>query len=137
MREQKEIPGESFLKKSIMYCMLARYVIVENSDSGGQMLELSKVLGLGCVVAVLQQRGKGSTWLLEGEPEQNLNARKFLYEPEKFEEAVSEAIDWCEARTQDRVRTYAKLYEELPLDYVADIGKEADASAEESADMDR
>lgn len=115
VKNQREIPGEPFLKKALMYSLLARYVVIENSYAAGQIVELDKVLGNGCVVAVLQEKGKGSTWLLEERFVQYTTIKRFWYEKSNLQDAAGTAYSWCEERTRELGQSYSSLYQGLPL----------------------
>ncbi len=118
VKDQKEIPAEPFLKKAQMYSLLARYVILENSYAAGQIVELDKVLADGCVVAVLQEKGKGSTWLLEEKFVQYTTVKRFWYESNTLEEAAKHAYSWCEQKIRDLGVVYSEAYGNLDLKYV-------------------
>ncbi len=122
VKNQREIPGEPFLKKALMYSLLARYVILENSYAAGQMVELDKVLGNGCVVAVLQQEGKGSTWLLEEKFVQYTTVKRFWYEKSNLQDTAGTAYSWCEERTRELGHSYSSLYQGLPLQLLDERG---------------
>lgn len=118
VKNQQEIPGEPFLKKALMYSLLARYVILENSYAAGQMVELDKVLGNGCVVAVLQEKGKGSTYLIEEKFVQYTTIKRFWYDGSDLADAAETAYAWCEKRTRELGQCYSSLYQGLPLKFV-------------------
>jgi hypothetical protein len=117
VRQQTELYGEPFLKKALLYCNLARYVIVENSAPAGQIVELPLTLFQGSVTAVLQEEGKGSTWLLEELLVRQRNVKRFTYPPGGLEAAVQEASEWCETAWTEFAEAYARQYGRLSLTY--------------------
>jgi uncharacterized protein YjbI with pentapeptide repeats len=135
VKDQGEIVGEPFLKKALMYSLLARYVIAENSSPSGHIAELPKALSDGCVLAVLQKRGQGSTWLLEEEFVKYRTIERFWYVGEDFEQACSSAFQWCEQKTKELGATYAKLYEALDLTYVSGQQSNADPPVSHSGEI--
>lgn len=122
VKEQREIHGEPFFKKALMYSLLARFVIVENSSASGHIVELPTALSNGCVVAVLQRVGRGATWLLEEEFFKYRTVERFFYQTDSdFEYKCSQALDWCEKTTDDLGQRYRSAYEALKLEYIAPI----------------
>ena len=116
VKEQRDIHGEPFLKKALMYSLLARFVIVENSAASGHIVEFPTVLSNGCVVAVLQRVGRGATWLLEEEFLKYRTVERFFYDSDAtFEDSCSKALEWCETTAQDLGRRYQEVYEELKV----------------------
>ena len=118
VKDQQEIPGEPFLKKALMYSLLSRYVIVENSMPSGHIAELPNILSQGCVTAVLQKKGHGSTWLIEEEYEKYRTVKRFWYSSGNLDSATKSACKWCANKTEDLIRKYDALYDCLDLKYV-------------------
>lgn len=95
IREQKEIIGESYLQKAIMYSLLSKFVLIENSTASGHLLELKAVLDSGAIIGVIQKKGTGATKLLDQVFQNYNNVRSFFY-TDDIREATMEAIRWCE-----------------------------------------
>ena len=99
VKNLREIDGESFTKKAIMYSLIAKFV----------------VLDLGCIVCVLQKENTGSTWLLEE------NFLKYPYHLNKFtySEDLDNQIDntykWCISQYEAIKNKLNELYKELNL----------------------
>ena len=115
VKNLREIDGESFTKKAIMYSLIAKFVIIENSNPSGHILEFNKVLDLGCIVGVLHKENTGSTWLLEE------NFLKYPYHLNKFtySEDLDNQIDntykWCISQYEAIKNKLNELYKELNL----------------------
>jgi hypothetical protein len=78
---------------------------VENTDPSGHLYEFPHVAKMAeCVVAVLQEKGKGATWMFEDGYARHRHWKKFEYDPETLEESVRAAATWGE----DFVREFVK-----------------------------
>ena len=119
VKEQREIDGEPFLKKALMYSLLARFIIVENSAPSGAIVELPKALSDGCVVAALQRQGRGSTWLLEEEFVKYRTVQRFWYHDDNaFDDECGRAFEWCEQLSDELAQRYRETYDRLNLRYL-------------------
>ena len=97
VREQPNRPGETVLQKVLRYALSSKFVIVENTDPSGHLYEFPHVAKMAeCVVAVLQEKGKGATWMFEDGYERHRHWKKFEYNPAKLTEAVHTAAQWGE-----------------------------------------
>jgi uncharacterized protein YjbI with pentapeptide repeats len=113
VKKIKEIEGESFTKKAIMYSLLAKFVIIENSKPSGHILEFNKVLELGCIVCVLQERGKLATWLLEENfSKYPFHLTRFIYDSD-FEQKIDDAYNWCINQHKVVSEQLKNIYQEL------------------------
>jgi uncharacterized protein YjbI with pentapeptide repeats len=118
VKDQAEIQGEPFLKKALMYCLLAKFVVVENSRAAGQIVELSRALDQGCILAVLQEREQGSTWLSAEQVHFSPNAKLFEYESAEIDAVAADAIQWANNRHAEVADELSSLYAPLELTFV-------------------
>ena len=115
VKNLKEIDGESFTKKAIMYSLIAKFVIIENSYPSGHILEFNKVLDLGCIVGVLQKKGTGSTWLLEENfLKYPFHLKRFIYDND-LDVQTSKTYKWCIGQHGKIKDKLDKLYKDLNL----------------------
>lgn len=111
MKNIKDIEGEGFLKKAIMYSLLSKFVIIENSEPSGHILEFNKVLHLGCIVGVLQKHGKGSTLLLEENFKIfNENRLRRFYYVDQVDEQIENVYNWCTEQHKNNRSEIIDLY---------------------------
>lgn len=116
IKRMPEIEGEAFLKKAELYCILAKYVIVENSQPSGHLLELPMALMNGCIIGVMQAKEAGATWLTEELVERYRTARKFTYSGDNdIDQATNEALTWCEERYEQQRKLLPTIYSGLNL----------------------
>jgi hypothetical protein len=96
VKEQPDRPGETVMQKVLRYALSSKFVIVENTDPSGHLYEFPHVAKMAeCVVAVLQEAGKGATWMFEDGYARHRHWRKFEYQPKALKEAVEESARWA------------------------------------------
>ena len=108
VRDIPEHPDLALIPKVLINALTARFVVVENSESSGHLYELPFVRMAECVVAILQEAGKGATWMVEDMLDKHPLMRRFIYEPDHLEVAVREACSWAE----DRIAANVKIHRE-------------------------
>jgi len=109
----KDTEGQSFTQKAIMYSLLAKFVIIENSKASGHILEFDKVLNLNCIVGVLQEKDKGSTHLLdEYFIRYPFHLHQFVYD-DNFEQKIKETYEWCVNQQKELSVRLKNIYEGL------------------------
>jgi hypothetical protein len=105
VKEQPNRPGETVLQKVLRYALSSKFVIVENTDPSGHLYEFPHVAKMAeCVVAVLQEKSKGATWMFEDGYARHRHWKKFEYDPAKLTKAVQAAAQWGE----DFVKRFTK-----------------------------
>jgi len=105
VRQEPDRPGETVIQKVLRHALSARFVVVENTDPSGHLYEFPHVAKMAeCVVAVLQERGKGATWMFEDGYARHRHWCKFEYAPGQLKEAVIAAVQWAE----EFVREFSK-----------------------------
>lgn len=97
IKQQPDKAGESIVQKVMRYALLSRFVVVENTDASGHLYEVPHVTKAAeCVTVVLQEEGKGATWMFEDAYAKHKHWQKITYEGEGLESAVTRAVDWAE-----------------------------------------
>ena len=97
IKEQPDRMGESVIQKVMRYALNAKFVIVENTEPSGHLYEMPHVAKAAeCVTVVLQEQGKGATWMFEDAYAKQNNWHKIAYEPDVLERAVDSAANWAE-----------------------------------------
>jgi len=90
--------------KVLFAALSARFVVIENSVPSGHLYELPFVRMAECVVAVMQMKGQGATWMTEDMIAKHPLLKKFEYEEASVESRVNDAVAWAEARIADNVK---------------------------------
>lgn len=97
IKDQPDKLGESVLQKVMRHALSSKFVVVENTDPSGHLYEIPHVgKAAECVIAFLQEEGKGATWMFEDAFARNKHWQKFVYSAGRIEESVDEAVAWAE-----------------------------------------
>ena len=97
IKDQPDKLGESVLQKVMRHALSSKFVIVENTDPSGHLYEIPHVgKAAECVIAFLQEEGKGATWMFEDAFPRNKHWQKFVYPTGGIEKSVEEAAAWAE-----------------------------------------
>jgi hypothetical protein len=98
IKEQPDKAGESVVQKVMRYALSSKFVLIENTEASGHLYEIPHVAKAAeCVTVVLQEEGKGATWMFEDAYAKHRHWHKLTYEDDKLENAVEEAAVWAEA----------------------------------------
>jgi len=106
-----DIEIQSVEEKINMLASLCRFVICENSFPSGHIDEL-KICSLNrFVTAILQEEGKGATWMQSDYPLDFAFMKTITYsEMKDIDSALDAAIEWAENKVNDRRAFFNKLY---------------------------
>jgi hypothetical protein len=97
IKEQPDRPGESIVQKVMRYALSSKFVLIENTEPSGHLYEIPHVAKAAeCVTVVLQEEGKGATWMFEDAYAKHRHWHKLTYEDADLERAVEEAAVWAE-----------------------------------------
>lgn len=97
IREQPDKAGESVVQKVMRYALSSKFVFIENTEASGHLYEIPHVTKAAeCVTAVLQEPGKGATWMFEDAYAKHRHWNKFTYREDELEDAVDRAAGWAE-----------------------------------------
>lgn len=97
IKEQPDKMGESVIQKVMRYALSSKFVIIENTDSSGHLYEIPHVTKAAeCVTVVLQEDGKGATWMFEDAYAKHKHWHKIGYVSGELVQAVDKAAEWAE-----------------------------------------
>lgn len=114
IKEQPDKAGESVVQKVLRYALSAKFVVIENSEASGHLYEIPHVAKAAeCITAVLQEEGKGATWMFEDAYAKHRHWQKFTYRADDLPAAVEAAAAWAE----QFVREFA-AYQEANLPWL-------------------
>jgi hypothetical protein len=66
IKEQPDRAGEGVVQKVMRYALSSKFVVIEDSEASGHLYEIPHVAKVAeCVTIVLQEEGKGATWMFE------------------------------------------------------------------------
>lgn len=97
IKEQPDKTGESVIQKVMRYALSSKFVVIENTDASGHLYEIPHVTKVAeCVTVVLQEEGKGATWMFEDAYAKHKHWHKVVYNSGELELAVDKAAEWAE-----------------------------------------
>lgn len=97
IKEQPDKPGEGVIQKVMRFALSSKFVVVENTDPSGHLYEVPHVAKAAeCITVVLQETGKGATWMFEDGYAKHNHWHKQEYEPGHLAEAVKSGAQWAE-----------------------------------------
>lgn len=97
IKDQPDRLGESVLQKVMRHALSSKFVIVENTEPSGHLYEIPHVgKAAECVIAFLQEDGRGATWMFEDAFARNNHWQKFVYPAGGIEKSVEAAAGWAE-----------------------------------------
>lgn len=102
IREQPDRVGEGVVQKVMRYALSSRFVVIENSEPSGHLYEIPHVAKAAeCVTIVMQEEGKGATWMFEDAYAKHKHWQKIEYKDDALEDAVAQAAAWAERFVRD------------------------------------
>lgn len=97
IKEQPDKAGESVVQKVMRYALSSKFVLIENTEASGHLYEIPHVTKAAeCVTVVLQEEGKGATWMFEDAYAKHRHWHKVTYKDDELENAVEQAAAWAE-----------------------------------------
>jgi hypothetical protein len=97
IKEQPDRAGESIVQKVMRYALSSKFVLIENSEPSGHLYEIPHIAKAAeCITVVLQESGKGATWMFEDAYAKHNHWHKLIYDDRDLERAVEEAASWAE-----------------------------------------
>jgi hypothetical protein len=78
------------------YALSSRFVMIENTEPSGHLYEFPHVAKAAeCVTVVLQEEGKGATWMFEDAYAKHPHWHRLTYRADALEGAVEEGARWA------------------------------------------
>ena len=97
IKEQPDKISESTIQKVLRYALSSKFIVIENSESSGHLYEIPHVTKMAeSVTAVLQEEGKGATWMFEDAYAKHKHWKKFVYKPGSLQDVIKGAATWAE-----------------------------------------
>lgn len=97
IKEQPDKAGESVIQKVMRYALSSKFVVIENTEASGHLYEIPHIAKAAeCVTVVLQEEGKGATWMFEDAYAKHRHWQKLTYKDTELDNAVEQAAAWAE-----------------------------------------
>ncbi len=112
VKEMSDIEIQSIEEKVNMLASLSRFIVCDNTVASGHIDELKICSMNRFVTAILQEQGKGATWM-QADYHIDFPFMKTFYYPnvEKINDVVDAAIIWAENKIEERRNFFNGLYE--------------------------
>ena len=102
IKEQPDKIGESIIQKVLRFALSSKFIIIENSETSGHLYEIPHVTKMAeSVTIVMQEEGKGATWMFEDAYAKHKHWKKFVYRPDNLQDTIRDAITWAEKFIED------------------------------------
>jgi hypothetical protein len=102
VKEQPDRAGETVIQKVLRFAPSSKFVLVENTDPSGHLYEFPHVAKMAeSIVAVLQEQGKGATWMFEDGYARHRQWHKFEYTPQTLKETIQASAEWAEGFSRE------------------------------------
>lgn len=102
IKDQPDKPGEGLIQKVLRYALSSKFVLIENTEPSGHLYEIPHIAKVAeCVTVVLQEEGKGATWMFEDAYAKHKHWHKLEYKEGDIEHAVDMATEWAEIFVRD------------------------------------
>lgn len=108
-KEQGDILSDSILRKIATLATMSKFVIIENSEPSGHLYELPFIKELECITIILQEVGKGATWIFEDIYSKFNFIKKFLYKEENLEQIILQALEWAYQKNIEHEQYHLKI----------------------------
>lgn len=106
-----DIHQQSLFEKMLMFGSLARFIVCDESEASGHLVELKACADIGFVTALFRPGGKAPTWMNADIARNHVYIKVLAYESdEDLALKVVEAINWAEAKVKERGEHYNKEY---------------------------
>ena len=97
IKEQPNKVGEGVVQKVMRFALSSKFVVIENTEASGHLYEIPHVAKAAeCVIVVLQEEGRGATWMFEDAYAKHKHWHKIEYQDGALEEVVEQAAVWAE-----------------------------------------
>ena len=97
IKEQPDKAGESLIQKVMRHALSSKFVLIENTEPAGHLYEIPHVSKAAeCITVVLQEEGKGATWMFEDAYAKHKHWHKVTHGDHNLEHAVELAAAWAE-----------------------------------------
>src|SRR5699024_4221587 len=92
IKKEEDFIEEKITQKVLRFALQSKYVIIENTESSGHLIEFEKLKMTEKIIAILQKKGQGATWLTEDSFIGRTDIKKFTYsdKPGDFEGKIKE-----------------------------------------------
>lgn len=111
VKEQLDLPDQSPEEKVKLCTLMAKFAVMEDSIASGHIAEFEYCKDNRVVLALLRQKGKGSTWMIGDAQLVDVNyIRSFEYSERNLHDVLIEASGWAEDFKKKRAYAYKQYF---------------------------
>jgi len=101
IKDTPDKPGESVIQKVLRHASVSKFIVIENTEPSGHLYEVPHVVkDAEAITAVIQENGKGATWMFEELYNKMTTIKKFVYE-DNINAVLNEAEIWAVERFEE------------------------------------
>jgi hypothetical protein len=110
LQDFPDIEEQSISEKMVLFACIARYVICDDANPSGHIVELKICSDLRFTTAVLRPEGTPAT-AMQADIDQNCDfIRVFGYSQANRSSVLAEAISWADGKVRERAAQFNQLY---------------------------
>ena len=111
VKEQPDLPDQSPEEKVKLYSLISKFAVMEDSIASGHIAEFEYCKTNRVILALLRQKGKGSTWMIGDAPLVDVNyIKSFEYSERNLHGVLFEASQWAESFSKKRADAYKDYF---------------------------
>lgn len=96
LKEQSDYAPDSLLRKLLSLALMARFVIIEDSQPSGHLFELQYVKSSECITCLLRRKGTASTRMFDDAAGKYDFIKEFSYHSGELPAVLNAAMEWAE-----------------------------------------
>ena len=109
LKDIPDHPEMSLRAKAVVVATSSRFVIVDDSEPAGHLVELADI-STDSIRVIARLEGQQSTFLTRGMQLNDRNVRELDYSTDSLEQVLREGITWAEERVSELRQGYARTY---------------------------
>lgn len=109
LKDIPDHPEMSLRAKAVAVATVSRFVVVEDSEPAGHLVEVADI-PTDSIRVIVRLQGQQSTYLTLGMQLNDRNVTELGYSTDSLEQALKEGVIWAEERVSELRQGYAKLY---------------------------
>jgi hypothetical protein len=110
VRDIPDHPHQDIPQKIEVIGSVVRFVVIDDSSRSGHLMEVQICKQNNWVTVLLRSGGKGGSWMTAGASHTSKVILEKAYDPSDPEPAITESVDWVEAKLIELKRAFEKTY---------------------------
>lgn len=111
IKEQPDLPDQTPEEKVKLYSLISKFAVMEDSFASGHIAEFEYCKNNRVILALLRQKGEGSTWMIGDAGIVDMNyIKSFEYTEKNLHDVLAEASQWAESFSKRRADAYKDYF---------------------------